>query len=71
MRDRIIGALETGCRQNPLQFPEIKDGARRALVRDLPYGEFFTTGDNLITVLAVLHLRRHADAWKRRRRNTE
>jgi hypothetical protein len=31
---------------------------------------FFTTDADLIT-LAVLHLRRHPDTWKRRHRDTE
>lgn len=57
--------------ENPFQFPEIEDGARRALVRDFPYGVFFTMEDDLITVLAVLHLHRDPDTWKRRRRDTE
>jgi toxin ParE1/3/4 len=57
--------------ENPFQFPEIEDGARRALVRDFPSGVFFTLEDDLITVLAVLHLHRHPDTWKRRRRDTE
>ncbi|MCA1559922.1 MAG: type II toxin-antitoxin system RelE/ParE family toxin [Acidobacteria bacterium] len=56
---------------NPFQFLEIQEGARRALVRDFPYGVFFTTEGELITVLAVLHLHRHPDTWKRRRRDTE
>jgi hypothetical protein len=39
------------------------------LVRDFPYGVFFTTETDLITVLAVLHLRRHPDSWKGGRRS--
>ena len=57
--------------ENPLQFPEIEEGARRALVRDFPYGVFFTMDADLMTVLAVLHLHRHPDTWKRRRLDTE
>jgi toxin ParE1/3/4 len=55
---------------NPFQFPVIEQDVRRALVRDFPYAVFFTTDADLIT-LAVLHLRRHPDTWKRTRRNTE
>jgi hypothetical protein len=32
----------------------MEEGARRALVRDFPYGAFFTTDADLITVLAML-----------------
>ena len=57
--------------ENPFQFPIVEEDARRALVRDFPYGVFFTTEADLITVLAVLHLRRHRDTWKPRRRDIE
>lgn len=56
---------------SPFQFPVIEEDVRRALVRDFPYGVFFTTGANVITVLAVLHLRRHPNVWKQRRRDRE
>ena len=52
--------------ENPFQFPVIEQDVRRALVRDFPSGVFFTAEANLITVLAVLHLRRHPDTSKRR-----
>ena len=54
--------------EHPFQFPEIEQDTRRALVRDFPYGVFFTADDGIITVLAVLHLHRHPDTWKRGRR---
>ncbi len=57
--------------ENPFQCPAIEEGARRALVRDFPYGVFFTTKADLITVLAVLHLHRHPDTWKRGPRDTK
>lgn len=57
--------------ENPFQFPVVEQDVRRALVRDFPHGVFFTTEADLITVLAVLHLRRHPDTWKRRRGDTD
>jgi plasmid stabilization system protein ParE len=66
-----VNAVFARLLENPVQFQEIEEGARRALVRDFPYGVFFTTEDDLITVLAVLHLHRHPDTWKRRRRHPE
>ena len=51
---------------NPFQFPVLEQDVRRALVHVFPYGVFFTVDDDLITVLAALHLRRHPDMWKRR-----
>jgi hypothetical protein len=53
--------------ESPFQFPEIDRGARRALVPHFPYGVFFVVEDELVTVLAVLHLHRHPDTWKSRR----
>lgn len=52
--------------ENPLQFPEIEPGIRRALVRIFPYGVFFVLEEPLVLVIAVLHLHRHPDAWKDR-----
>lgn len=57
--------------ENPLKFPEIAEGARRALVRDFPYGVYFTRDANALTVLAVLHLHRHPDTWRRRDQDTD
>lgn len=54
---------------NPFEFPIIEQDVRRALVRGFPYGVFFMTETDLVTVLAVLHLRRDPDTWKRRRRD--
>ena len=53
--------------ENPFQFPEIEEGARRALARHFPYGIFFIVDDDLVTVLAVLHLHQDPDTWKRGR----
>jgi plasmid stabilization system protein ParE len=53
---------------NPLQFPQLEAEARRALLRRFPYGVFFTVVADVVTVLAVLHLHRHPDTWKDRRR---
>ncbi|WP_437929066.1 hypothetical protein WMF37_07275 [Sorangium sp. So ce291] len=52
--------------ENPLQFPEIEPGIRRALVRIFPYGVFFLLEEPLVLVIAVLHLHRHPDSWKGR-----
>ena len=57
--------------ENPFQFAVVEQDVRRALVHDFPYGVFFTTEADLITVLAVMHLRRHPDAWKRGRRGPD
>ncbi len=66
-----VNAVFARLLDNPFLFPAIEEGARRALVRDFPYGVFFTMDADLITVLAVLHLHRHPDTWKQRRPDTE
>ena len=66
-----VGTVFARLLENPFQFPDIEEDVRRALVGDFPYGVFFTTEADLIMVLAVLHLRRHPDTLKRRRRSPE
>ena len=64
-----VDTVFTRLLDTPFQFPIIEDDVRRALIRDFPYGVFFIADADLITVIAALHLRRHPDTWKRRRRD--
>jgi toxin ParE1/3/4 len=66
-----ISSVLTRLRDNPFQFQPIEEGARRSLVRDFPYRVFFTIADDLITVLAILHLHCHPDTWQNRRGDAE
>jgi plasmid stabilization system protein ParE len=50
---------------NPLQFPEIGSGVRRALLQRFPYAIYFVVTASPV-VIAVLHQRRHPDTWKQR-----
>jgi len=52
--------------ETPLQFPAVRGEVRRALLGRFPYGIFFTVAANEIHVLAVVHLHRHPDTWKKR-----
>ena len=61
--DEVLGRA----RENPLQFPEVEQGVRRGLTRTFPYGVFFVVEDDVVTVLAVLHLHRLPGVWKGRR----
>ncbi|MFQ5739393.1 MAG: type II toxin-antitoxin system RelE/ParE family toxin [Acidobacteriota bacterium] len=58
-------------RETPLQFPTVQGKIRRALLGRFPYGVFFTVAADRIHVLAVVHLHRHPDTWKRRSDSTE
>jgi plasmid stabilization system protein ParE len=59
--DRVLERVQ----RHPMQFPELEPGVRRAVLRRFPYGLYFTDEADRVTVLAVLHLRRHPDAWRR------
>lgn len=52
--------------EHPLQFPQLENGIRRALLRHFPYGIYFVPESNRIVILAVLHLRRHPNTLRRR-----
>jgi plasmid stabilization system protein ParE len=64
--EREIDALFERISANPLQFPEVDEGRRRALLRPFPYGVFYTVDQDQVTILAVFHLRRNPDVWKSR-----
>lgn len=52
--------------ESPLQFPQLEDDVRRALLRRFPYGVYFFAESEEVKVLAVLHLHRQPDMWKSR-----
>lgn len=52
--------------ESPLQFPQLEDDVRRALLRRFPYGVYFLAESEAVKVLAVLHLHRQPDMWKSR-----
>jgi len=51
---------------NPLQFPVMGRGIRRALLSRFPFGVFFRIEPEQVTVLAVLHASRHPARWRER-----
>lgn len=53
-------------RERPLQFPAVAGDVRRALLHTFPYAVYFRASDEMVIVLAVLHLRRHPKVWRRR-----
>lgn len=61
-----LDALYERIAQSPQQFPEIGDGARRALLRRFPYAIYFVTAKHATVVLAVLHQHRKPEAWRDR-----
>lgn len=53
-------------RINPFQFPEIDPGVRRGLLQRFPYSVYFSVGEAVIEVIAVLHQHRHPGTWRNR-----
>jgi len=51
---------------NPLQFPTVHNGCRRALLRRFPYALFFRVRDNNVDVLACFHMSRDPRLWQAR-----
>ena len=49
-------------REWPLQFPAVAGDVHRALLATFPYAVYFRASDELVVVLAVLHLRRNPKA---------
>ena len=53
-------------RERPLQFPTVAGDVRRALLHTFPYAVYFRASDEMVIVLAVLHLRRNPKIWRGR-----
>jgi plasmid stabilization system protein ParE len=68
--DRLIHAVDQillRVREQPGLFPVVHRDIHRALLRPFPYGVFFREeGKEVIRVIAIVHLHRHPDTWKRR-----
>jgi len=65
----FLNALDTQLRvitQTPLLFSEIRRGIRRTLLSHFPYGVFYASKGDLVSVLAVVHTARNPRRWPRR-----
>ena len=52
--------------ENPLRFPMLHRGIRRALLSRFPFGVFFLVEPEALHVLGVLHASRHPTRWRER-----
>jgi hypothetical protein len=50
----------------PQAWPIIEDGIRRCLVRRFPYGIIYAIDEEIVFILAVMHLHRDPGYWKER-----
>ena len=51
---------------HPTHWPIFKGGTHRYLLRRFPYGIVYQVDNDVIRVLAVMHLRRRPGYWRRR-----
>ena len=49
--------------QTPLLFSEIRQGIRRTLLSHFPYGVFYASKGDTVSVLAVVHTARNPRRW--------
>lgn len=47
----------------PRLWPRTEEGMRRAPVARFPYGVFYVESDGKVHIAAIMHHRRHPDAW--------
>jgi plasmid stabilization system protein ParE len=52
--------------ENPLKYPHLRSGVRRALLKRFPYVVYFAVESPVVVVLAVLHASRSPAEWQRR-----
>ncbi len=50
----------------PSAWPQVDGEIRRVLTNRFPYGVLYAVDDSSIHLLAVMHLRRHPDYWRKR-----
>ena len=61
-----VDAAVEAIAKNPLQFPAVYRGRRRAGVRRFPYGIFYEVQEHRIVVIACFHARRDPKRWQSR-----
>jgi plasmid stabilization system protein ParE len=52
--------------ETPGSFPQVYADLRRSIVRKFPYGIFYRTVDEVVRVVAIMHLHRDPESWRRR-----
>ncbi len=63
---RCVDAAVSLITRSPQMYSNIHKNIRRALIRRFPYGIFYLVEEQRIIVLAVFHVKRNPDRWKRR-----
>lgn len=60
--DRSLGEIQ----QDPTRYPLVTRTIRRALLSHFPYGVYYRVHRDKITVVGIIHGRRHPRRWRRR-----
>jgi len=72
LAESFIKAIETGVK-NITMFPEawsiVEEDIRRHLISRFPFGIYYCIEGNCISIYAVMHMSRHPDYWKKRRKH--
>jgi plasmid stabilization system protein ParE len=53
-------------RENPWQFPTVRNSVRRAVFRHFPYGLFYRVRSVEVEIIACFHARRSPRRWQDR-----
>ena len=61
-----VDARLASIQRNPALYPTVHKKVRRALVRRFPYGVFYVSERDTIAVIAIMHLGRSPERWRRR-----
>lgn len=63
---QAITSLIDRIADNPAAFPIIRNGMKRAVVRQFPFAIYFRLDGDQVVIIAVLHVRRHPARWQTR-----
>jgi plasmid stabilization system protein ParE len=63
--DAVDGAIKS-IERAPKRQPIIRGQLRRLLLKGFPYGVYYKVFPRVISVVGVIHGRRHPEAWLRR-----
>ncbi len=52
--------------QFPQANPQVEPEIRRVLTKSFPFYVYYTVDDNIVTIFAILHIRRNPSSWQQR-----
>jgi toxin ParE1/3/4 len=62
-----LGAAYDRIADDPFKYQDVESGIRRALLRRFPYAVYFSIENDIVVILAALHVSRDPAEWQRRR----